>query len=444
MAADTIDVLIVGAGPTGLLLAGDLAAAGVPVTVLERRQGDSDPSRACVVHARTLELLDARGIADDLIDRGRTLDHLNLFGQITVDLARLPSRFGFALVTPQYQTERLLAERARSLGAQIIEGMEVTALRPANEGAHVQASGTAGKCRTFTPSFVVGADGARSTVRDMMSLPFIPADQAEIVEVIRKVLGSEIATAAARWLARYQGDERQAPRYRSGPVFLAGDAAHAQSPAGGHGVNPGLQDAANLSWKLAAVARRTASPILLDSYQDERHPSGKAALRISRNLPALTLFGHHLTQLTDRAAAEPPEQARAIADRVAEAVSGIGAGYLNTHGAHRLTGRRAPDLPLTGAGPRRLYEALREGKFILLDGEPQDDPMSYTANRWRERVLTAAPRAPQALLCLIRPDGYVAWATDLTDDASRSDALRRELIRWCGAAAPAPLTATSR
>jgi len=443
MAADTVDVLIVGAGPTGLLLAGDLAAAGVPVTVLERRHGDSETSRACVVHARTLELLDARGIADDLISRGRTVDHFNLFGRIDVDLGRLPSRFGFVLVTPQYQAERLLADRARSLGAQIIEGMEVNALRAANEGAHVQAAGAAGKCRTFTPSFVIGADGANSTVREMMSLPFLPVQDDEIGETIRKVLGADLALDAG-WLARHQGGERRAPRYRSGPVFLAGDAAHLQSPAGGQGVNVGLQDAANLSWKLAAIARGTAIPALLDSYQDERHPSGKAALRLSRNLPALTLFWPLVTRPTTRAAARPLERASAIADRIAEAVSGIGAGYRGGHGAHRLAGRRAPDLPLTGAGHHRLYEALREGKFILLDGHRQHEPVARTASRWRERVLTAVPQAPQAQLSLIRPDGYVAWASDVTGEADCGEALRHELTRWCGTGTASSLATAPR
>ena len=442
MAADTVDVLVVGAGPTGLLLAGDLAAAGVPVTVLERRQGDSDTSRDCAVHARTLELLDARGIADDLIAVGRTVDHLNLFGHIDVDLGRLPSRFGFVLLTPQHETERLLAERARSLGAQIIEGMEVNALRPANEGAHVQAAGAAGKCRTFTPSFVVGADGAGSTVREMMSLPFLPVDHGEIRETIRKMLGADLAVDAG-WLGR-QADERRAPRYRSGPVFLAGDAAHLHAPAGGQGVNAGLQDAANLSWKLAAIARGMADPRLLDSYQDERHPSGKAALRLSRNLPTVPFFWPLMTRPAARAAARPLERASAIADRIAEAVSGIGAGYLGGRGAHQLAGRRAPDLPLTGTDQCRLYEALREGKFILLNGLRRQDAVSSTAAPWRERVLTAVPRAPQVRLSLIRPDGYVAWASDVTDEAGCGDALRHELTRWCGTGAVLPPAAAPR
>lgn len=185
MTADRVDVLIVGAGPTGLLLAGHLAAAGVPVTVLERDTGTCGRSGSGTAHARLREAL---------------------------------------------------AERARAAGAQILQGMEVTGLRPANEGAHVQARGAAGKVRTFAPSFVVGADGARSTVREMMSMP------------------------------------RQVAVFRSGPVFLAGDAARAQRAAGRPGMRAGLHDAASLSRKLAAVARHGADPSLLDSYQSERHP----------------------------------------------------------------------------------------------------------------------------------------------------------------------------
>jgi hypothetical protein len=125
-------------------------------------------------------------------------------------------------------------------------------------------------------------------------------------------------------------------------------------------------------------------------------------------------------------------------------VSGIGAGYQGGNGAHRLVGRRAPDVPLAGADHCRLYEALREGKFVLLDGASHHDPGSRTANRWRERVLLATSRAPQARLSLVRPDGYVAWACDLTDSSRRGEALRQALTRWCGAAtAPASALMTA-
>jgi len=151
-----------------------------------------------------------------------------------------------------------------------------------------------------------------------------------------------------------------------------------------------------------------------------------------------------MTRPAARAAARRLERASAIADRMAGAVSGIGAGYLGGRGAHQLAGRRASDLPLTGADQCRLYEALREGKFILLNGLRRQDAVSSTAAPWRERVLTAVPRAPQVRLSLIRPDGYVAWASDVTDEAGCGDALRHELTRWCGTGAVLPPAAAPR
>src|SRR5205823_6465129 len=168
---DMTDVLIVGAGPTGLLLAGDLAAAGVACTVLERRGEESNLTRAFAVHARTLEILDARGIADELIGTGQRVPELMLLGNVRVDLSRLPSRFPYLLVTPQYQTERLLAERARKAGAEIIHGAEVTGLRQDADGVDVEVRMSTGTI-TRRASYVVGTDGIGSVVRKALHLPF--------------------------------------------------------------------------------------------------------------------------------------------------------------------------------------------------------------------------------------------------------------------------------
>ncbi len=167
-----LDVLIVGAGPTGLLLAGDLAAAAVPVTVLDRRTQESNLSRAFAVHARTLEMLDARGLADELVPTGHTLDRIGLFDPVSLELSRLPSRFPFLLVTSQYHTERLLERRASALGAETVGGSEVTGVRQEPDHVDVEVRAADGATQVRQASYVVGADGVRSVVRRALGLPF--------------------------------------------------------------------------------------------------------------------------------------------------------------------------------------------------------------------------------------------------------------------------------
>lgn len=333
---EAVDVVVVGAGPTGLLLAGDLAAAGVGVTLLERREhANANMTRAFAVHARTLEVLDARGLGDELVALGRTAPVIGVFGRLELRLERLRSRYPFALITPQYNLEGLLERRALAAGVRIVRGAEVVELRRRADGVDVE---TAGGDR-LAARYVVGCDGVRSAVRRLTGIDFpgrwvvrsvmladvrlteVPADAVttnanehgfaslvpfgdgwhraigwvagddrpddapvvaqELAGLLRRVLGSDYGMHDPRWISRFHSDERQAVRYREGRVLLAGDAAHVHSPAGGMGMNTGLQDAANLSWKLAAVVQGRAGESFLDSYERERHPVGKQALRIS-------------------------------------------------------------------------------------------------------------------------------------------------------------------
>ncbi|MZE81834.1 FAD-binding protein, partial [Streptomyces sp. SID5475] len=335
----TSDVLVAGAGPTGLLLAGDLAAAGLSVTVLEKRPaGRSSLTRAFAVHARTLEQLDARGLADGLVARGTPLERVELFGTLALDLGRLPSRFPFLLVTPQYEVERLLERRAAEHGVRFRYGSEVTGLRQDPDGVEVTAAEEHGTA-THRAAYLVGTDGHHSTVRRALGLPFpggsvirslvladvrldreppellalrgdgenfalvvpfgdgwyrvggwnrhrqvpdhAPVDLAEVRDIMRRALGDDFGMRDPRWLSRFHSEERQVPAYRTGRVLLAGDAAHVHSPAGGQGMNTGLQDAANLGWKLTAVLRDGAPGSLLDTYHEERHPVGRMVLRSS-------------------------------------------------------------------------------------------------------------------------------------------------------------------
>ncbi|MEV5413203.1 FAD-dependent monooxygenase [Thermopolyspora sp. NPDC052614] len=447
------EVIVVGAGPTGLLLAGDLATAGVSVTVLERRDDHiSNLSRAFGVHARTLELLDARGLADRLVATGTALGELRLFDRATVHLGRLPSRFPYLLITPQYNVETPLLERALKAGAEIVHNAKVTGLLQDATGVTVSTEGG-----SYRAAYVVGADGFHSSVRHALGLPFpgrsvlksimladvklaeppaqtltvngvgdafafiapfgdgyhrvfawdrrraVPDDEplalAEVAEVTRRALGTDFGMDEPRWLSRFHSDERQVPAYRTGRVFLAGDAAHVHSPAGAQGMNTGLQDAANLSWKLAAVLRG-APDRLLDTYHAERHPVGRTVLRSSGAIIRAAMIksraGRALRNLAVRLALSVP----AIAAKATGQLTGVGYAYPAPRGAHRLVGTRARDTRL-GDGVR-LYEALRDGRFVLIG--------DADVSGWEDRVRVAPPASPGGLLVLVRPDGYVAWA----------------------------------
>ena len=490
----TADVLIVGAGPTGLLLAGDLAARGVSCTVLEQRAKDANTTRAFGVHARTLEQLDARDLADELVATGTVVDGMRLFG-LPVSMGRLPSRFPFVLVTPQYNVERLLERRALKAGARILRGARFTGLTQDADGvvARFEAGGEAEaeetECRA---AYLVGADGVRSAVREALGMPFpgvtvlssvmladvrlaqkpkhplevnavnegfafiapfgdgwyrvmawdrrrpmpesAPVDVEGLREISRLALGTDFGMGDMRWSSRFHSDERQVAQYRAGRVFLAGDAAHCHSPAGGMGMNTGLQDAANLGWKLAAAVGGRAPDGLLDTYHAERHPAGAMAVRASGRIIRLAIIkpraGRWLRDRVGRLALHVPAFPRLAAGMV----SGVGISYRRPAGAHPSVGKRAGDVRMSvGEGaPTRLYEVLRDGRFVVIGHAPDD---AGTLDGWKGRAEYAVAAEPEgvAALWLVRPDGYIAWATDGSDPAARRSALRDALTAWCGA-----------
>ncbi|MGX1549511.1 FAD-dependent monooxygenase [Streptomyces adustus] len=470
-----LPVIVVGSGPTGLLLAGDLAAAGVRVTLLERRPHKiSNLSRAFVLHARTLEQLDARGLADDVETAGRALDRLRLFGRLTIALDTLPSRYNHLLVIPQYEVEKVLERRAVAAGVDFRYETEFVGLTQDADAVTVRTRGPGAEAGELRAAYVVGTDGMRSAVRDAIGLPFPgesvirsvvladvllaeqpenlltvntvgdafafiapfgdgyhrviawnrardvpdhePVGLDEVKETVRLALGRDYGMHDARWTSRFHSDERQAPAYRVGRVFLAGDAAHVHTPAGGQGMNTGLQDAANLSWKLAQVVHGHADPALLDTYQAERHPVGKAVLRSSGGIVRLAM-AKRLWTLALRAGLTTvldvvgPARRKAIGQ-----ITGIGVRYPAPKGAHRLTGARVPDLALADGG--RLYEALRGGRFVLVVPEAYEEPGAR-----KDRLAVTRWAGGRRTALLVRPDGYVAWAADTADAAAIDAAL---------------------
>ncbi|MFI9600561.1 FAD-dependent monooxygenase [Streptomyces sp. NPDC052043] len=478
----SVDVLVVGAGPTGLLLAGDLARSDVAVTVVERRDHESNLSRAFSVHARTMEELDARGVADELLRTGAPVRSLHPFGGVTIDFSGLRTRFPFMLITPQWQVERLLLRRAEKEGATIVRGARVTGIRHDPSGVDVDVACTDGATDTLRARYVVGTDGVRSIVRRSLGMPFpgrsaisslmladvlldrapdeplhfasnehgftffapfgdgwyrviawdrqrqlpddAPVTLEELRDITRRTVGDDLGMHDARWVSRFHSDERQVPHYRQGRVFLAGDAAHVHSPAGGMGMNTGMQDAANLGWKLAAVVHGWASDALLDSYDTERHPVGRRVLRVSHALLTAIITESPVVRALRGSLATVAHRLGVPEARAARGISGLAITYRAPWGSHPLTGRRVPDLRLAGQ-PSRLYEALREGKFVLVG---QD--LAAVAAPWAGRVVTVSPASGLRSTLLVRPDGYAAWAAEEPDP----DELRKALTRWLGEA----------
>jgi 2-polyprenyl-6-methoxyphenol hydroxylase-like FAD-dependent oxidoreductase len=471
-------VIVVGAGPTGLLLAGDLAAAGVPVTLVERHERGSELTRAFVVHARTLEQFDQRGVADALVSRGRQVAAIRLFDKAVVDMSGLPSRYPYMLVAPQYETEGVLLRRARAAGVAFVRPAELTDLVQDPQGV----TATLADGRTIRARYLVGADGHRSTVRRLVGEPFPgrsvvksvmladvllkeelpggaatnsigdrfifiapfsdgyyrviswdrskpadehdPVDLDELKDISRSVLGTDFGMYGPRWSSRFHSDERQVQRYRVGRVFLAGDAAHVHSPAGGQGMNTGLQDAANLSWKL--VSALTGGPDLLDSYQAERRPVGAKVIRGSGALLRLAMLRSTAIRTTRNELVSAALHVPLTARRLPLAMSGLWVKYPAPRGSHPLVGARAQDARLRGE-PKRLHESLRAGRFVLLDtgGLHEREAVDVAATGRLDLVVGIDPDAPSML---VRPDGYVTWAADSAYPDPKG--LRRALREW--------------
>ena len=487
MRANEHQVVIAGAGPTGLTLAGELALAGVDVAVVERRETQElVGQRAGGLHARTIEVYDQRGIAERFLSAGQSVQAVG-FAWIPLDISDFPSRHPHTLALWQGEIERILAEWVAELPVTVHRGREVTGLAQDDAGVVVELTDGA----TLRAEYLVGCDGGRSLVRKAAGIAFpgwdastsaligqvelteeaewglrrdaagphalapaadgVPArvmvserepgrtgepTLADLREALVAAYGTDYGAHSPTALSRYTDMSRQAETYRQGRVLLAGDAAHIHGPQGGQGLNVGVQDAMNLGWKLAQVVRGTSPADLLDTYHAERHPIGARVLRDTMAMAPLFRGGERVDALREILAGllamdEPRRWLGAM-------LSGLDVRYDLGEG-HPLLGRRMPDLDLeaAGGGPTRVFALLHEARPVLLNlGEAGSLDIAPWADRVRAVDATYAGRwelpaigeVPAPAAVLIRPDGHVAWVGDAAA-AGLADAL----TAWCGA-----------
>jgi len=482
-------VVICGGGPTGLMLAGELALAGVDVAIVERRSSQElAGTRAGGLHARSIEVLDQRGIADRFLSAG-SVAQIAGFAWLPLDMSDFPTRHNYGLALGQNHIERIMADWVEELAVKIYRDRNVTGFAQTETSVDVELSDG----QSIQGHYLVGCDGGRSLIRKMAGIDFpgwdptishliaevelaeepewgLRRDAAgihslskmedgvtvrvlvteqgagrtgqptlrDLSEVLISIYGIDYGVHNPTWISRFTDAARQAATYRNGRVLLAGDAAHVHYPTGGQGLNLGLQDAVNLGWKLAQVVKEISLESLLDTYQTERHPVAAIVLRNTLAQVALLRFDDRTNALreimSELLKMDEPRR------RIAGMMSGLDVRY-DLGEEHPLIGRRMPDLDLiTGGGETRVFELLRDARPLLLNlGDSGGVDISQWADRvqvidgtyggvWKLPVLgeVAAPSA-----VLIRPDGYVAWVGEPSDAG-----LIETLSKWFGEPMP--------
>jgi 3-(3-hydroxy-phenyl)propionate hydroxylase len=459
-------VAVAGGGPTGLMLASELALAGVDVAIVERRtKQDLDGPRAGGLHARTIEILDQRGIADRFLSEGQVAQVAG-YAWVPLDISDVPTRHNYGLALRQKHIERILADWAGELGVPIYRGRDVVGFAQDESGVDVALSDG----ESMRAEYLVGCDGGRSLVRKTAGIEFVGWDATassliaevempeepqwgkrddargaigkvdgrvgvmvnelqpgygsepslrELSEALVAVYGTDFGVHDPTWISRFTDMARQAATYRDRRVLLAGDAAHVHGPVGGQGLNIGVHDAVNLGWKLAQVVKRESPESLLDTYHAERHP---VAARVLRD----TIAQNVLLRGDDRVATVRDVIAEILVmdeprKRFGAMMSGLDVRY-DLGDGHPLLGRRMPDLDvMTADGPTRVFTLLHAARPVLVNFGERG---GFDIARWADRVKTVEAKysgawelpvigavdAPCAVL--IRPDGYVAWVGD--------------------------------
>ncbi|TDC72044.1 monooxygenase [Actinomadura sp. GC306] len=479
-------VIVAGAGPVGLLLAGELRLGGVDVTVLDRLPGPTGESRALGFNRRAAESLDQRGLLSRLGDfRWGPMGH---FGGVRIDLGMLDEDHSGVLGLPQARTEEMLGARLDELGVPVRRGCEVTGFRESPDGVTVTFDGPGGRGEV-TGAYLVGCDGPRSTVRALAGIPapgweatrgmytaeiagvalrprpigerlpggdmvlctplgegryrIVVHDRtlpprpdpraltfAQVADSWERLTGESVRHARPLWLWASDDSAGLAAEYRRGRVLLAGDAAHPIPPLAAWGLSAGLLDAVNLGWKLAATVTGRAPGGLLDTYHAERHPIGR---QLMRNVQAATMLYlgdddlDPVREVVGELAAH-----KDAAGHLAGMISGLGIRYDMGAGDHPLLGKRIPPdlrLPLADGTRPRIAGLLHTARGLLITTEGS---FADQARPWADRIdtiTTTQPAAPGLDTALIRPDGYIAW----TRPGTRND-LAHALNAWFGTA----------
>jgi 2-polyprenyl-6-methoxyphenol hydroxylase-like FAD-dependent oxidoreductase len=492
-------ILVAGAGPVGMTLALALRRQGVAVRIVDKAAARTDKSKALVIWPRTLELLDIQGCARDFVDAGVRVPSARILGEgrelahAHFSLAR--SAYPFALMIPQSETERLLEQLLAASGVQVERQAELLSFE--DDGRRVAARLRHGDGREDSASadWLAACDGAHSTVRHALGLDFagdtldcgwlladvqidgeIATDELTICWVPEGVLAffpmggrrfrviaetgpvsdtaepdPTLAQAQALmdsrgppglrahhpvWLNHFRINERKLKDYRQGRVFLAGDAAHVHSPAGGQGMNTGMQDAFNLAWKLALVRNGHAAPTLLDSYSDERSAIGDQVLRSTGHMTRIAMLHNPLLRELRDLAAASLSRLPAIQQRLVDQLTELDLHYADSRlsatprgaSGQPVAGGRAPDVELKAAdgSATRLHALLGSGRFVLVAvGAPS--PGVPPALQCLVSVATAATAQGYAVghHYLVRPDGYLALSTRGDDPDPILDWLQR-------------------